>query len=82
LSKVRRQTTGARYAEQQLVSHGAPDRRLNEAPTAWLNRVLLDSGFFKRIFHPGNHTYGFGLDRPTKALLPQRPENYPKLAQA
>ena len=66
LSKIRAQHQGHAYAERQLVTAGADPRRYGEEPAAWLERVLR-APTFRRLRHPGNFVFVFGLDRQAKA---------------
>lgn len=61
LTKVRKQARGREYAERQLVALGAPPRAFGEEPAAWVRRAMRAPGF-RRIRHPGNLAYVFGLD--------------------
>jgi len=58
LSKIRNDERGARYAAAQLEAFGAPARAFGEEPAAWVTRV---SSGFRKIRHPGNLAYVFGL---------------------
>lgn len=71
LTKIRKQERGARYAEQQLIDAGAPAREINEDARAWVTRALAS---FRRIRHPGNLTYLFGLTRGAMRQLRARNE--------
>lgn len=68
LSKIRLREVGCAYAERQLVDAGAEPRRAFEEPVAWLARVLCEPTF-RRIRHPGNFAYAFGLDRAARASI-------------
>lgn len=76
ISKLRNAETGAAYAYQQLLACGAPRRRRGEADHAYVKRALSD-GAFRKLQHPGNHTYSWWLGpknrAPAWAALP-----YPK----
>lgn len=61
LSKIRGLEVGWEYACRDLMAHGAPHRRVGEEPAAWLERALRE-GPFKKVKHPGNHTYLWRLD--------------------
>ena len=81
LSKIRRGERGHRYATEALLRAGAPPRRHGEDPAAWVERALRE-GPFRRIRHPGNHTYAWPLDgrRDTARELAPSAGAYPKLA--
>lgn len=68
LSKIRLQERGHAYAERQLLAAGAEPRRPHEEPAGWLRRVLREPTF-RRIRHPGNFAYVFGLDRTTRTWI-------------
>ena len=69
---------GHRYAVQQLLAAGAPARSPGEEPAAWVARALVE-GPFRRVHHPGNLVYTWGLsedhDADALAALP-----YPRVA--
>lgn len=79
LSKIRLQERGHAYAERQLTAAGADPRRPHEDPVLWLGRVLREPTF-RRVRHPGNFVYAFGLDREAKASIAaaNRPLPYPR----
>lgn len=68
LSKIRLQECGHAYAERQLVAAGAEQRRHSEAPSDWLKRVLREPQF-RRVRHPGNFAYAFGLTRTARVVI-------------
>lgn len=68
LSKIRLQERGHAYAEATLVAAGAEPRNIDETPETWLNRSLLRIGA-RRVQHPGNFVYAFGLDQPTHRAI-------------
>lgn len=73
LSKIRNGERGWEGAARGLDAAGAPARHFGEEPAAWLARVLA-SGVFRRVQHPGNHTYALrGIDacpvHPARAAL-------------
>ncbi len=78
LSKLRNDESGADYAYEQLRKLGAPERQPFEDPKAYAERALRDGGF-RKVRHPGNHTYAWWLGdrraRPAWQALP-----YPKAA--
>jgi hypothetical protein len=78
LSKIRQQERGHRYAEAQLLAAGADPRRSSEEPAQWLERILRPP-LFRRMRHPGNFTYVFGLDRETRAQAMARSMPYPRI---
>jgi hypothetical protein len=56
LSKLRSDDTGARYAYEMLIGHGAPPIGPGEPSRAYVRRALRE-GPFRRLHHPGNHAY-------------------------
>lgn len=68
LSKIRNQERGHAYAERLLIAAGAGARGFLESPADWLDRVL-EPPAFRRLRHPGNFAYVFGLDREAKAAV-------------
>ena len=70
LSKIRQEDQGLDYAVKRLREIGAPRRQPGEKWDAWLRRVLQPP-MFRRIRHPGNYAYVFGLDKATSAQLCQ-----------
>ncbi len=78
LSKLRNDECGAAYAYEQLRRMGAPERQPFEDPKAYAERALREGGF-RKVRHPGNHTYVWWLGdrrkRPAWQALP-----YPKAA--
>lgn len=56
LSKLRSDDSGARYAYEMLISHGAPKITPGEDGRAYVRRAL-NEGPFRRLHHPGNHAY-------------------------
>jgi len=67
--KIRREQQGSEYAHRALVEAGAPAREDGEDGPAYLRRALLAGGF-RRFRHPGNHAYGWSLDRRVKLARP------------
>lgn len=59
LSKIRAEDQGWQYAMQQLLAHGAPVRNAGESLPHYVTRATAE---FRRIRHPGNLCYVFGLD--------------------
>lgn len=56
LSKLRNDDTGARYAYNMLIGHGAPAIKPLEAGRAYVERALSE-GPFRRLKHRGNHAF-------------------------
>lgn len=81
LSKIKAQHRGHRYAESQLVDAGADPRRFGEDPAGWIGRILV-APTFRRLKHPGNFTYVFGLDSEVRARAIANSLTYPKLRLA
>lgn len=61
LSKIRRGERGIRYAIRRLLEYGAHPRRPGESWADWTTRVTVLPPF-RRVKHPGNFAYVFGLD--------------------
>lgn len=59
LSKIRRGERGWEYATRQLIAAGAPPRRFGEGADSWVRRA---TAAFRRLRHPGNLVYVFGLE--------------------
>lgn len=78
LSKLRNDECGAGYAYEQLLELGAPDRQPFEGGRQYAERALRE-GQFRKVRHPGNHTYAWWLGdrrrRPAWML-----QAYPKAA--
>ncbi|MFC5358118.1 hypothetical protein [Azospirillum himalayense] len=68
LSKIRMQERGHAYAERQIIATGADARRPGEEPSDWLRRVLREPTF-RRVKHPGNFAYVFGLTREARTTI-------------
>jgi hypothetical protein len=66
LSKIRAEDQGWQYASEQLAAAGAPSRERGESLTSWVSRATSS---FRRVRHPGNLCYVFGLDGGAKRLL-------------
>lgn len=81
LSKIRAQDRGHAYASAQLIAAGADPRQPGEAPAAWLARILAPP-LFRRVRHPGNFAYVFGLDRAALEIARSRALPYPRRAPA
>jgi hypothetical protein len=75
LQKIRKRERGWDYASKQLVAFGATPLEDGDDAKAWLATWLPQ--LTRRLRHPGNHRYAWGLDRRSrKALHPVGP--YPK----
>jgi hypothetical protein len=68
LSKIRGEERGIDYAVRRLQAYGAPARARGESWSDWTERVVR-LPIFRRVRHPGNLAYVFGLDRRTTARL-------------
>jgi hypothetical protein len=68
LSKIRQNECGSRYAIRRLVEYGAEPRRPMETWSDWVARITRLPPF-RRIKHPGNYAYVFGLDDPARDQL-------------
>lgn len=68
ISKIRNQERSHDYAERALLAAGADPRAFGEDPSAWLDRVLA-SPTFRRLRHPGNLVYVFGLDDSARTSI-------------
>jgi hypothetical protein len=71
LTKLRKGERGAAAAYRTLLDMGAPRRLPGEADDAYVSRALRD-GPFRRMPHPGNLAYAWGLDDDARAALPDR----------
>ena len=60
VSKLRNGESGAGYVEAMLLSMGADARRLSESGADYLKR-LIDTGFFRRMRHPGCFAFSWTL---------------------
>lgn len=69
LSKIRNGERGAAAGYETLLQMGAPRRTPGEADAAWVARALAE-GPFRRLPHPGNLAYVWGLDDEARASLP------------
>lgn len=78
LSKLRNEEVGARYAYEQLRELGAPERQPFEDGKAYAERALREGGF-RKVRHPGNHTYAWWLGA-RRARPAWKPMAYPKAA--
>lgn len=68
LSKIRNEERGIDYAVRRLLDLGAERRNPREDWSTWLSRVLRPP-VFRRVHHPGNYAYLFGLDAQTATRL-------------
>jgi hypothetical protein len=81
MQKVRKGEQGHRYAEDQLIRHGAQPRRGGQPGAAWL-ATALPQARVTWVGHPGNLRYGFPLG-PTartraRVLIAPSAGPYPK----
>ena len=60
LSKIVAGDSGWRYAENRLLALGCPPRHEGEDAAAYVRRATVS---LRRLKHPGNHVYVWGLDR-------------------
>lgn len=74
LAKVRKRDRGWRYVVSSLVQLGAPEPRGDLS--VWLAEV--EAQLTRRVRHPGNLKYAWGLDARTRRALPSSLP-YPKL---
>jgi hypothetical protein len=84
LSKLRSGDRGHAYAERQLGAAGADPREHHESRVEWIDRVLRPPTF-RRLRHPGNFAYVFGLDDEAKAQIEAATDGglpYPKIRRA
>lgn len=79
LSKLRNDESGAAGAYEQLLRAGSPKRHMLESGPSYVERALR-TGPFRRVKHPGNHTYIWpvGVGRSTTRLAMPGPLPYPK----
>lgn len=82
-TKIRKGETGAGPEIDRLVADGARRPTLGEDLRAWLDEVL-SSPPFRRLPHPGNHTYVWPVDgqRSTLRALAPSAGPYPKHLEA
>jgi hypothetical protein len=66
LSKVRAEDQGWEYGYRRLMQQGAAPRLGGESLADWLARVLPQ---FRRLRHPGNLVYTFGLTKIAGTML-------------
>jgi hypothetical protein len=79
LAKIRARDRGWRYSATIFESLGARPLRASEDASAWVDRCVAK--YTRSIRHPGNHRYGWVLDRRVACLVPSGLA-YPKLARA
>lgn len=60
ISKIRKGARGEVYARALIAESGAPPQEDGESVGDWLARCRLH---WRRVRHPGNHTYAFRLTR-------------------
>lgn len=78
LSKIERLESGWQYAQNQIIDAGGSERRIAEEPGAWINRLKAE-GFFRKVRHPGNFVYAFGLTRSARIAMRTKTEyTYPR----
>lgn len=77
ITKIQAGDTGGPDGERVIVAAGAEPRRVGEDPRAWLARVLVEPTF-RRLNHPGNLSYVFGLDREAKQTAALRAQPFPE----
>lgn len=75
LSKLRNGERGENYVREMLAGLGAPRQMRGESGEAYVAR-LLASDTFRRVRHPGNHTYAWSLN---KKIQIESKASYPKL---
>ncbi len=68
LSKIRRHERGIGYAVRRLREYGAEPRKPGESWRDWTSRIIRQPPF-RRVKHPGNYAYVFGLDDQTVSRL-------------
>ena len=74
-SKIRKRERGWAYAVEQLVAAGAEEPCDSTDLAAWLRLEL--TRVTRRLRHPGNHKYAWGLSRKVRRALPDSGA-YPK----
>jgi len=80
LSKIRLGERGAAGGYELLRNYGAPRRQPMESGADYVKRALAE-GPFRRVRHPGNHCYVFGLTPGARRFIRRkRPDvaPYPK----
>lgn len=77
LAKIRKRDRGWRYSAALLERHGAAPLGENEDACAWLDAWL--PRLCRKVKHPGNHRYAFGLTKACRRHLPAS-QAYPKFA--
>lgn len=76
MQKIRTRERNWQSATEELVRFGASPLGAGEDGATWLARWLPRLG--RKMRHPGNYRYLFGLDRRVRRLLPPS-DRYPKL---
>lgn len=76
LAKLRSRDRGWRYVADRIASAGAVPLLEREDAAAWADRWV--PVVTRRLAHPGNHKYLFGLTKSAKRALPPG-QPYPKL---
>lgn len=66
LNKIRQGHQGWQYGVDWLRERGAPVQGTAEPSRGWVDRVL---SAWRRVYHPGNLAYVFGLDDRAKSAL-------------
>jgi hypothetical protein len=77
LAKLRKRDKGWRYVAERLERAGGVPLTDGEDTGRWANRWVTE--LTRRLRHPGNHKYLFGLTRAARRALPASLP-YPKLA--
>lgn len=72
VAKIKARHQGWKYAASQLERHGADPLAGDEDGASWLG--LWVPRLTRRVRHPGNHRYLWGLDQNTRRLLPAGPD--------
>ncbi len=70
LAKIRNGERGDGHAADQLRRLGAPRRERGEDGRDYVERALR-TGPFRRVKHPGNHTYLFAVDADAAERFPE-----------
>lgn len=79
ISKIRQQERGWQHCVALLESFGAEELGGRTDVIAWLRESLAQ--VTRKLRHPGNYKYAWGLDRHMKRALPEG-EQYPKRRSA
>jgi hypothetical protein len=78
VQKIRHRERGWKHAAKVLARHGADELGELEDSRAWLTRWV--PALCRKLKHPGNHRYAWGLDRALRRTL-EHLGPYPKLHQ-